>query len=158
MRGQAYKLNGWPNEVIGFNDRLVIETCPRCHIPHGIPEEMRNRALEFNSAAYPNNHVSVYCPNGHSWSYSGKTEEQKRIERLERSLQQADKDNDRLRSQRDVAKRQAAARKGQLTKMRNRFAAGVCPVGSCHANLGDRVRDHIATEHPEFRMADIESV
>lgn len=154
--GSTYTLSQWPGEVIGFNAKLVIEVCPTCHITHGIPEEMKKRALTFNKAQYPTNYAKVYCPNGHEWFYVGKTDEQKANDRLTRRLESVEGEADRLREQRDHAKRQASARKGQLTKMRNRFVAGICPVAGCRANMGDRVRDHIANQHPEFRMDDLE--
>ena len=157
-RGDTYTLRQWSGEVIEFDGKLITHSCPGCHIVHAFPKEMDDRALRYNAAEYPNATAEVYCPNGHPWHYTGKNAEQKRIERLEQNLQYADKENDRLRGQRDVAKRQAAARKGQVTRMRNRIAAGICPVAGCRANLGDRVRAHIAKQHPEFRMAEVDSL
>ena len=149
MMTMTYNISAWPGEILTFNGRLDTDTCPTCHILHAFPEEMYRRALRFNKTEYPKNTLSIYCPNGHGWHYDGKNEEQRRLEQTTRELEIA-------RHQRDVAKQQAATRKGQLTRMRNRYAAGICPVGSCRANLGDRVRDHIAHQHPEFRFADIE--
>lgn len=54
-------------------------------------------------------------------------------------------------------RRQVAARKGQITKMRNRIANGVCPVPGCKRSGFDNVASHIATVHPNFHAHQDES-
>ena len=147
----TYTLNQWTKQV-KFDQRISIELCPTCHIPHGIPTELRERMLLYNSAQYPNNYAKAYCPNGHDWWYIGKTAEQQRLEQTERELKIARDQRDSARTAGEQARRHAAAMKGQVTKIRNRIRAGICPVQSCRANLGDRVRDHIAHEHPDFAL------
>ena len=146
--GSTYKINGWANEVIGFNGRLTIRSCPSCNVTYALPEEIVLRMRRY-SGSYPNNYASTYCPNGHEWRFTGKgTEEElrQRAEDAEAELQLA-------REQRDRERRAAITLKGQITRIKNRIAAGVCPV--CKANLGDRVRDHMGHEHPEFRITEL---
>jgi septal ring factor EnvC (AmiA/AmiB activator) len=100
-------------------------------------KELRDRRLE--------DHKAWYCPNGHSQSYTGKTEAEKLRERLERVEIQ----RDHAREEAERQKRIAAAAKGQATKAKNRAAKGVCPHPDCKRSFVDVAR-HVATKHPEL--------
>lgn len=117
----------------------------------GVPYGLSRRFIE----ARREDHATFYCPNGCSrWFPPGsstlekkaaKLEEEK--QRLERQLELTTKDRERQRNGRLLAERQRAAAKGQVTKIKNRVAAGVCPC--CNRTFQNLAR-HIAGQHPNF--------
>jgi hypothetical protein len=113
--------------------RLVVVQCCECFIEYGIPDEMNQRALQKTS------NVNVYCPNGHQWHYIGKSlEEQLRAAKAQ-AVQAAD--------QQRAAERQVSAMRGEMTKLRKRAAAGVCP---CCKRSFVNVRRHMTSKHPDY--------
>lgn len=91
---------------------------------------------------------AFYCLNGHSQSFTAETEAQ-RIQKLldtERAWREREqKESARQRALREVAERQVSAARGQLTKLKNRAAAGLCPC--CNRKFTNLER-HMATKHP----------
>ena len=55
-----------------------------------------------------------------------------------------------LEDQLAAAERSARAYRGHLTRMRNRIAAGVCPVPGCRRTGLTQTLRHIASQHPEW--------
>lgn len=123
--------------TLNANVTFVVEDCCNCGTPFAMTKELRDRRLE--------DHKSFYCPNGHSQSYTGKTEAQKLREQLERMEIQRDHARDETRR----ARLAASAAKGQATKARNRAAKGVCPHPDCKRSFVD-VAKHVKTKHPEL--------
>lgn len=92
-----------------------------------------------------------YCPNGHRVGWNKSDTEDARIRR-ERDIlkQQIAQRDDSLREERHhrvCAERSAAAYKGQVTKLRKRAKAGVCPC--CNRTFQNLSR-HMQTQHPDF--------
>lgn len=114
---------------------FVTEECCNCGIPFAITQDLKDRRLK--------DHKSFYCPNGHSQHYTGKTEEQKLREQLERANQRVASRDEDLR----VERASHAATKGQLTKAKKRAAHGVCP---CCKRTFANVARHVAGQHPDF--------
>jgi len=119
-----------------------VETCWQCGIAYAFPidYEQKRRA----------DHQDIYCPNGHVGSYQEKSQAQKereRADRLSRSLES----RDRIIAEKDntieAQRRSHAATKGQLTKVRKRIAAGICPC--CHRTFAQVTR-HMKNQHPEY--------
>lgn len=54
---------------------------------------------------------------------------------------------DRMRDEKEAAERRVSAAKGQVTKLKNRTAAGVCP---CCTRSFENLKRHMATKHPAF--------
>lgn len=52
--------------------QLYCEECPSCHLLFWMSQDHHNRLVSSKK--------SFYCPNGHSQSYTGKTDKQKLIE------------------------------------------------------------------------------
>lgn len=95
------------------------------------------------------NGKTFYCPNGCSRWY-GESEE----ERLKKQLTQEAKKRESLECRvmewRDEAERktrQLSAKKGQITKMKNQAAKGLCLC--CGQHFPD-LEQHMQTEHPDF--------
>lgn len=148
--GTVYTIREW-NDQISFNGRLATESCPTCHIVFGFPEEMQRRALEYNLADHPRDHDTVYCPNGHPWSYTGDNSAlqraKRRAEKAEQALQWTQDRLNATKAERDHAEAKARGYKGALVKTQKRVAAGVCPY--CNRTFtGSRIARHIATQHP----------
>ena len=125
---------------------LAVLVCPvaGCSITYAIPERLR-----ADAARAGNSRISWYCPNGHSVTYLGISEE----ERLRRDLERERTRAGRLASERDQAKASERAQRAAATRARNqrdkerkRVGNGVCPC--CNRSFTD-LRRHMASKHPE---------
>lgn len=130
------------DELITTSVTLAVTECPTCFTEHAIPRRMYRDRLA--------NGGSVYCPNGHPWVFC-----EPENDKLKRQLEQSRRIRDSLsasltaeRDQRLAAQRSAAARLGQLTKLRNRVGNGVCPC--CNRSFANLAR-HMDSQHPDFR-------
>lgn len=131
--------------IEGVRVDLFVTDCANCGVVFAMTEEFEERRRD--------DHRTWYCPNGHPLVFKGKSDadrERERAEAAERELAFARRQRDSARAEGEHERRRAAAARGQVTRIRNRIKAGICPVQSCRANLGDRVRDHLRTEHPDF--------
>ena len=115
---------------------LTVETCCVCAIGFAMPDELRKRALADHE-------VNFYCPAGHSQHYTGETAEQ----RLTKQLAAARGNERHARERLETEERRARAFKGQVTKIKRRVAAGVCPC--CNRTFQDLAR-HMQGQHPDF--------
>lgn len=123
---------------------LLTEECINCGMAFGVPANV--------IAQRRRDHQSFYCPAGHSQVYLDETRE----EALKRQLQEAEakhtremqtERNRRLRAEEDamnLAKSNSAIR-GQVTKLKNRAAAGVCAF--CNRTFQNVAR-HVQSKHP----------
>jgi len=115
--------------------------CCECGIVFGLEADYQAR-LRSNGQTF-------YCPNGHSQRY-GESEadrlkgelakQAKAREQLEMQLRWKSEDAER-------AERRRAAAVGQITKMKNRIANGVCPI--CNRSF-TALHRHMQTKHPDF--------
>ena len=127
-------------------DTYHVETCCHCGVRFAMTEDFKKERLNNRG---PNN--PFYCPNGHKQHYIGKSEadiERERAEQLQRQLTAAEERAKRQRELREAAERQAAAARGQVTKIKKRVGNGVCPC--CNRTFSDLQR-HMHTKHPEFK-------
>jgi hypothetical protein len=131
---------------------LSVKSCPVCGITYGIPSALDDAAREYNRSDWPNNTLSWHCPNGHSLSYPGESEETK----LKRRLKQAQDRAGWNAARADQAEASAKAHRGAATRARNerdkakaRIAKGVCPC--CNRNFKN-VQRHMATQHPDYHL------
>lgn len=147
--GDVYVLRSWPGERIGFNGKLATQACPTCHIMHGYPEELDRRAQLYNKGDYPSNHLTIYCPNGHGWSYLG---DHSALSRERAARRRAEEALSYTQDLLNAEKRGHAATKGQLTKVTQRVRAGVCP--ECNRTFKQLAR-HVRAKHagPEAARA-----
>ena len=137
--------------TLTFTLTMTAVDCPRvgCGVVFGIDQRFERRRRE--------DHATFYCPNGHSMSYSDRTEaeEQKvRADRAESQLRSARASAQAARDQADAATRSAAAYKGRVTRIRNMVANGICPVPGCRRNF-ENVREHMATVHPDYHRHEV---
>jgi ssDNA-binding Zn-finger/Zn-ribbon topoisomerase 1 len=134
-------------KTITYESELVVETCCNCGVPFAIHRPQYERLLESGDR--------FYCPAGHPQHYTRRENLDKQIEDLKRKLRVAEEDTRYWNQEAEeqaaaatVAKRQAAAAKGQLTKVKKRVGNGACPC--CNRQFVNLQR-HMATKHPEYK-------
>ena len=95
-------------------------------------------------------HQSFYCPSGHNNYFPGESD----VEQLKRELKEANlaikRAEYRAQSaqlEREEARQQLSATRGQMTKLKKRIAHGVCPC--CHRTFVN-MQKHMETKHPEY--------
>jgi hypothetical protein len=110
---------------------LNPHTCPTCCVVYGLSSELEQRRQETGE--------NWYCPNGHSVVFrkSDVGIEKERREHAEREAAY-------WQSEADRHSRAHSATKGQLTKMRKRIQAGVCP--HCNRTFQQLAR-HMERKH-----------
>lgn len=99
---------------------------------------------------------SFSCPNGCSLSYGDTTEDKLRRER-DRLKQQVAERDDRIRHEQELnetLKRSRAAAQGQVTKLKKRAKAGVCP---CCNRTFQNLASHMNNKHPDFDPNEVEA-
>ena len=111
------------------NAFLVTIECYKCHTLFAMTRELNEQCLRDHSKSF-------YCPSGHGQVYTGKTEEQKLRENLEREKV---KHNETLRRTEKIS--------SNYSRMRKRVANGVCPC--CNRTFQNLLK-HMQTEHPDF--------
>lgn len=130
-------------ETLTYTGDLVVTSC-WCGISLGLPSSLY-RKMQADSS------TSAYCPLGHTFIY-GKNEadrQRERAERAEADARRARASATAARDQASAAHRSAIAYKGHATRLRNRIAAGVCPVAGCRRSFAN-VRAHIEGQHPDW--------
>lgn len=126
---------------ITYSTTLIAVTCGACGIPFGLPENVY--------AARRDDGGKFYCPNGHYIGYGTSAADKLRTEN-KRLLDLAERRLAGLYAAQDqaqAAERRRAAAKGQLTKVKKRVAAGVCP---CCNRTFQNLADHMAGQHPDY--------
>lgn len=123
---------------------LTVTRCAECGCNFGVPGDF----LECRRG----DKRDFYCPNGHVMSYRESVADQLRRERDRLTQRLAEKDDEiaRQRSIRETAERQAAAARGQVTKIKNRVGHGVCPC--CNRTFENLAR-HMASKHADYAIA-----
>lgn len=108
--------------------------CGECGIEFGVPAHFYNERR--------NNGGGWYCPNGHRRAFKEPVVDQLRRQR-DRLKQAIAEKEDAL----DSAYRQVSAARGQITKLKKRASAGVCP---CCNRTFQNLQRHMASKHPDF--------
>src|SRR4051812_4959444 len=98
-----------------------METITCCHAGCGIVFAIP----EYWQVKRRKDHTSWYCPNGHSQSYQGQTEEEKLRGQLAREQERAGIAERDARAKADLL----ASERRKLKRLRTRAKAGVCPAG-----------------------------
>lgn len=120
-----------------YTSILTATSCGVCGIPFAIPDNHLSKLKATGD--------TFYCPSGHGISYSEGTNA-----RLKRELAAANGNARYYEGRLSTEERRSAAFKGQVTKIKKRVAAGVCPC--CNRTFQDLGR-HMAGQHPDFAGA-----
>lgn len=116
------------------NVEMATEVCYKCAMVFGMPRDFQRRRL--------NDRTSFFCPAGHQQHYTGKTEEQRLKEEVER--QKSMREAAEARASKATKDRDEVAR--AHSRMRVRVINGVCIC--CNRTFQNLLR-HMQTEHPE---------
>jgi hypothetical protein len=112
---------------MSYTETLTVTTC-WCGIHLAIPDNLYRWLHDAPSRA-------CYCPLGHEFVYNksnaAKLREERQAHQATRDLLKAEE-------------RSHSATKGQMTKLRKRVEAGVCP--QCHRHFANLQR-HVSTKH-----------
>lgn len=111
---------------------LTTMTCIHCGILFAIPKGWdEEKRLD---------HTTFYCPNGHRMHYPGKSD----VEKLQEEKEYLERRLTFAKNNAAYAERSRAAAKGQVTKMKNRIKAGVCPF--CNRQFKN-LKEHMEAKH-----------
>jgi NMD protein affecting ribosome stability and mRNA decay len=120
---------------------LEVTQCCSCGITYAAPRWWMNARREDKG--------TIHCPNGHTASYreSATDRAEKAARRAQELLAHERQRSLELKLQVERAERQASAARGQVTKMKRRAAAGVCP---CCNRTFKQLAAHMKDQHPDF--------
>jgi len=122
---------------------LTTIVCGGCGGVYAITERFRKQCA--------NEGTSWHCPYCNvGWGYSGNSENARLKKQVANLSAQADRTNahiGRLNHELETTERSRAAMKGQVTKMKNRAANGVCP---CCSRTFTNLARHMKSKHPDF--------
>lgn len=122
---------------------LYVWKCGQCGSVQAMTRET-NRVLRQSSQTF-------YCVHGHQRHYpQGPTQEQKLRDQLDAERRRAERAEQRIAEKADEtahAWRSASAYKGQVTRLKGRAKAGVCP---CCNRTFKQLAQHMASQHPDF--------
>lgn len=117
---------------------MEVLTCYKCGIEFGMPHGFIGNRRE--------DQAHFWCPNGHRQAFVESAADQLRRER-DRLAQRIAERDDALafeRSLRQQEQRRSAAYRGQVTRLKKRAKAGLCPCCNRHFENLER---HMATKH-----------
>ena len=109
--------------------------CVNCGIEFGVPNSWENERRR--------SHKGFNCPNGHSLSFNSESKEERFRRQRDRLQQRLAEKDDEIENQR----RLTAARKANVTKLKRRAAAGVCP---CCNRTFQNLKRHMDGQHPTY--------
>lgn len=125
-----------------YEDMTQLQ-CPTCFIGYAIPNRMHQANVDGTTKD------GWYCPNGHHLIIR-----ESQVDKLRRERDRAKQDvafwEDQWREtkdQKEAAERSASAYKGQVTKLKRRAKAGMCP---CCKRSFVNLAQHMATKHPDM--------
>jgi len=104
--------------LLKFEVQAIWQTCCSCGIEFGMVQSYDTTLRE--------SHKSFFCPNGHSQSYTGKTEAQKVREEMQRQIDNANRTRDWALDQEKKSAKAAKEARKKLKAQTNRVEAGVC--------------------------------
>lgn len=127
--------------------------CYKCKTSMWIPPALEEAARHAPGV------ITFFCAYGHGQVYAvGETEAEKLRRERDRLAQQIAQRDDEIRRQRELreaTERQLAAAKGQVTKIKNRVSAGVCPC--CNRSFENLMR-HMHSKHPDYSESKADNV
>ena len=122
---------------------INIGPCCTCKTDFTLPKNLYDTAKKSEKIVF-------YCPYGHPQHFTqGESEVVKMRRRAERAEQGIACRNDTINS----LERSVAAQKGNVTKLKKRASAGVCPC--CNRSF-QNLHKHMQKQHPGFAKEDEE--
>lgn len=127
-----------PNNASPKMGNLV---CASCGILFGAPDHWEQARREDKR--------EFFCPNGHRQLFAKSEADKLRQERdlLKQQIAQKDDEIKWQREKRQAEERRVSAARGQITKLKKRAKAGVCP---CCNRTFTNMALHMKTKHPDM--------
>lgn len=125
--------------AVALEIKITAMDCANCGMVFGVTDEFSRHRRQDGGR--------FYCPNGHGNAF-GETETdkvRKELDATRRREELVQESYKRETTKRQAAERSLAATRGQVTQLRKRAQAGVCPYG-CRRHFAD-VEWHVATKH-----------
>lgn len=129
-----------PGDTISGVGTLHVIDCPTCGCIYAIPAGVYRRGIARKG------HATIYCPNGHTWHFTGKTHEAE-VRDLRDSLAQAHARRDQAEADARMARAREAKARKERDRIKTRAGAGVCPC--CNRTFAQLAR-HIKSKHPDY--------
>lgn len=120
---------------------LTTMTCCSCAVGFAVPDQLIIERKKDKG--------DLFCPNGHPQGWYGPSEAERKATQLEKQLELTRRAAQITQDQLDETRKERTALKGQLTKLRKRTGAGVCPAPGCKRHFTNLQR-HIETKHPDI--------
>lgn len=127
--------------------QLIVMRC-WCGVQHAVPHSLYD--LQRRQAENGERQEDIYCPLGHVHVIAGPSKTvflEREVERQKALVERAKVAAQRARDEAETSERRRRATVGQVTKLKRRAAAGVCPC--CQRQFQD-LRRHMGEKHPEF--------
>ncbi len=120
---------------------LVVTRC-WCGIQHAVPQS-------FLATVRSDSKKSIFCPLGHSGSFSETETDQlrKQLANETAKLLRSQSFHDQTKAALQETERKLIAQKGATTRIKNRVKHGVCPC--CKRTFGN-LANHMNSQHPDF--------
>jgi hypothetical protein len=125
-------LNATNNQLDSGRNYAAID-CAACGLRFYVPGVWE--------AARRNDRRDFVCPNGHQLAFGIHSE----VERLKKEIAKEQERRRWAEERAETLERSRAAIQGQVTKLKNRAAAGLCPC--CNRSFQNLAR-HMKTRHP----------
>lgn len=119
---------------------MAAVTCARCGVLFGMPEHWTDQ--------FKKTHREFYCPAGHSQFFPAETGEEKLRKEVARLQTDQERKEAIIQRKEEIIQgldKSLSCAKGQVTRIRNRVQAGVCP--RCNRTFTNLAR-HMAHKHP----------
>lgn len=122
-----------------YSTIMTIVHCYACGVPFGLS------ATHYDSLQASGE--SFCCPNGHKQHFTKRKDLEARLKDAKDRTKMLRNMYEGEQRRHKATERKLSARKGQITKMKNRAAAGVCP---CCNRTFQQLADHMRTQHPDY--------
>jgi hypothetical protein len=137
--------------VTAYGHEFTVHHCGECGLVFAIDDEFDEaRRADHRGWACPNSTAGF---DRHGFQYYGES----KLERARREKREAEERAEvaqrQVKATRDLLsheERRSAAARGQVTKIKKRVAAGVCPC--CNRTFQDLAK-HMAGQHPDYVKA-----
>lgn len=120
-----------------LTETMYVETCCQCGVTFAFTTGYQAQKSKDGEI--------FYCPNGHGQHYSNS--DAKKLKDAIATAKREEENANWWREQAEEKARSLSATRGQITKIKNRIAKGVCPC--CNRSF-ENLHNHMETQHPDY--------
>ena len=129
---------GQAERTLQFAASVATQECCECGLVFWVSTRLSQRWRDKGE--------TFYCPYGHCQSYR----ETSPVHKLEKKLEAMKGDRDWWKGAHGAEAKRHSSTKGQVTKLRRRIGAGVCP---CCKRTFKGLAAHMEKKHPDYGKA-----